>query len=119
LAKLKSMKNEAPKEKRYLVPAVEQASRILLCLARANSSYMSLTEICSQVGIHKSKAFSILTTLQKSGLVQRNSEGKGYSLGPGLIELSRRFLVNLSALALSDPFWTILRKRAGLWLPWD
>jgi DNA-binding IclR family transcriptional regulator len=113
LAKLKSMKNEAPKEKRYLVPAVEQASRILLCLARADSSYMSLTEICSQVGVHKSKAFSILTTLQKSGLVQRNSEGKGYSLDPGLIELSQRFLDNLSALALSEPILDDLAKKSG------
>jgi len=74
---------------------------------------MSLTEICSQVGIHKSKAFSILGTLQKSGLVQRNSEGKGYSLGPGLIWLSRRFLDNLSAPALAEPILEDLARKSG------
>ncbi|MBN1104924.1 MAG: IclR family transcriptional regulator [Deltaproteobacteria bacterium] len=107
------MKKGPSTEERYLVPAVEQASRILFCLARADSSYMSLTEICSQVGVHKSKAFSILGTLQKSGLVQRNPEGKGYSLGPGLIELSRRFLDNLSAPTLAEPILDDLARKSG------
>jgi DNA-binding IclR family transcriptional regulator len=111
--KPKGMKKQPPSEERYRVPAVEQASRILFCLARAHSSYMSLTEICSQVGVHKSKAFSILGTLQRSDLVQRNTEGKGYSLGPGLIELSRRFLDNLSAPALAEPILDDLARKSG------
>ena len=78
------MTNEKKRSReRYVVPAVEQASRVLFGLAGARSPHMSLTEICDQVGIHKSKAFSILHTLQKFGLVQRNTNGKGYSLGPG------------------------------------
>ena len=43
-----------------LVPAVEQASRILMALAQNRSSKMTLTEICGVVGIHKSKGYSIL-----------------------------------------------------------
>jgi len=97
---------------RYLVPAVEQASRILLALANARSSHMSLIEICSEVGIHKSKAFSILFTLQKFGLVQRNSDGKGYALGPGLVTLSRRVLDNLNAPRLAEPILGKLANKA-------
>jgi DNA-binding IclR family transcriptional regulator len=100
-------------DERYIVPAVEQASRVLFCLAGADSSRMSLIEICGQVGIHKSKAFSILRTLQKFGLVQRNSEGRGYSLGPGLIGLSRRFLDNLSAPDLAEPILEDLARKVG------
>jgi len=71
------MTNEKKRSReRYVVPAVEQASRVLFGLAGARSPHMSLTEICAQVGIHKSKAFSILHTLQKFGLVQRNTNGK-------------------------------------------
>ncbi len=102
-------KEESTGKERYLVPAVEQASRILFCLAGARTSHMSLIEICSRIGIAKSKAFSILRTFQKFGLVQRNSGGKGYSLGPGLIGLSRRFLDNLSAPDLAEP---LLRELA-------
>jgi len=100
-------------DQRYLVPAVEQASRVLLTLAGARSSHMSLTEICAEVGIHKSKAFSILFTLQKFGLVQRNSNGKGYALGSGLVSLSRRVLDNLNAPRLAEPILEKLAHKAG------
>jgi DNA-binding IclR family transcriptional regulator len=104
--------NNGPDE-RYIVPAVDQACRILFCLAGADSSHMSLIGIAAGVGINKSKAFSILRTLQKFGVVQRNVEGKGYSLGPGLIGLSRRFLDNLSAPGLAEPFLEALARKTG------
>ena len=88
---------------RYVSPAVEQASRILFCLADARSTYMSLIEICDRVGIHKSKAFTILETLQRFGFVRRNPDAKGYALGPGLISLSRKVLDDLSAPRLAEP----------------
>ncbi len=100
-------------DERYMVPAVEQAVRLLFCLAKADSPRMSLIQISAHVGIHKSKAFSILRTLQKFGLVQRNIEGKGYSLGPGLIGLSRRFLDNLSAPDLAEPILEDLARKTG------
>jgi DNA-binding IclR family transcriptional regulator len=96
---------------RYVVPAVDQASQVLFYLSQAESSYISLTKICAKVGIHKSKAFSILHTLQRFGLVQRNVDGKGYALGPGLIGLSRRFLDNLSAPKLAEPLLEELAKK--------
>lgn len=96
---------------RYVSPAVEQASRILFCLAGTRSTYMSLIEICASVGIHKSKAFTILETLQRSGLVRKNEEGKGYALGPGLISLSRKVLDDLSAPRLAEPILEELAQR--------
>jgi DNA-binding IclR family transcriptional regulator len=100
-------------EERYLVPAVEQASRVLFCLAAAGASHMSLLEICAQVGIHKSKAFSILETLQRFGLVQRNTDGKRYALGPGLVSLSRKVLDDLSPPRLAQPILGELAAKAG------
>ena len=100
-------------EERYIVPAVEQACRILFRLAGADSGHMSLKDICSQVGIHKSKAFSVLQTLQKFGLVQTGGRRKGYTLGPGLIGLSRRFLDTLSAPKLAEPILADLAKKTG------
>ncbi|PKN30704.1 MAG: hypothetical protein CVU64_02205 [Deltaproteobacteria bacterium HGW-Deltaproteobacteria-21] len=108
---MKPTTKSGPSEDRYLVPSVEQASRILFCLAGAKASHLSLIEICGHVGIHKSKAFSVLRTLQKFGLVQRNSGRRGYSLGPGLITLSRRFLDDLSAPKLAGPILEALAAR--------
>jgi DNA-binding IclR family transcriptional regulator len=98
---------------RYVVPAVDEASRVLFYLAKAESNYVSLNNICTKVGIHKSKAFSILHTLQGFGLVRRNTDGKGYALGPSLIGLSRRFLDNLSAPKLAEPLLEELAKKVG------
>jgi DNA-binding IclR family transcriptional regulator len=98
---------------RYVVPAVEQAARLLFCLADADASHLSLTEICAKAGIHKSQAFSILHTLQKFELAQRNIDGKGYSLGPGLITLSRKVLDNFNAPRLAEPFLEELAKKSG------
>ena len=100
-------------DREYRVPAVEQASRVLFSLAATEASYLSLNEICARVGIHKSKAFAILETLQAFGLVQRNSEGKGYALGPGLISLSRKVLDDLSPSRMAEPILKKLARETG------
>jgi DNA-binding IclR family transcriptional regulator len=104
---------EQTKDDRYLVPAVEQAVAVLFCLARDDSARTSLNDICVRVGIHKSRAFSILHTLGKFGLTRRNNDGTGYSLGPGLVSLSRRFLDKLSAPRLAEPILAELAKKTG------
>jgi DNA-binding IclR family transcriptional regulator len=101
------------RNERYVSPAVEQASQILFCLAGTRSPYMSLIEICACVGIHKSKAFTILATLQRFGLVRKNEEGKGYALGPGLISLSRKVLDDLSAPRLAEPILEELAQKTN------
>jgi DNA-binding IclR family transcriptional regulator len=89
------------------VPAVEQASRILLALAQGPAAKMTLTEICSTVGIHKSKGYSILNTLQQFAFVQRDLDSKTYALGPGLLFLSSKVLSNLD---LRDVVAPVLRE---------
>jgi DNA-binding IclR family transcriptional regulator len=107
--------NERDKEsnERYIVPAVEQAMRVLFQMAETGPSHMTLTEIYSKAGIPKSKAFSILQTLKKFGVVQRNIDKKGYSLGPGLITLSRKVLDNFNAPRLAEPILIDLVRTAG------
>ena len=97
---------------KYVVPALEQALRVLFRMAQAESAHMNLTEICEEVGMHKSTAFCILHTLRKYGLVQTSGRGQGYTLGPGLIGLSRRFLDTLSAPKLAEPLLAELATKA-------
>jgi DNA-binding IclR family transcriptional regulator len=98
---------------RYVSPAVEQAARILFLLAEAPAPALSLTEICDRVGIHKSKAFTILETLQRFGLIRKNEEGKGYALGPSLVTLSRKVLDDLSPPRLAEPILEELAQKVG------
>ena len=76
-----------------LVPAVDQASRILMCLGNASGFKMGVIEISKEVGIHKSKGFSILNTLNQFGFVEKDPQTKTYSLGPGLLFLAVNFQI--------------------------
>ena len=86
-----------------LVPAVQQAAQILMTMSNGRNARMNLTEICKQVGIHKSKGYSILNTLQQFGFIVRDPDNKTYSLGPALLHLSNRFLSDLDIRELAQP----------------
>ena len=98
--------NGKPPKSRYkpLVPAVEQASRILVCLSRSLKPKMRLTEICKEVGIHYSKGFSILNTLNQFGFVEKDAQSKTYSLGVGLVSLARNVLDHLDLRDFVAPY---------------
>jgi DNA-binding IclR family transcriptional regulator len=102
-----------PTDNAYKVPAVEQSIRVMLCLADGGSNPKSLTDICQQVGIHRSKAFSILSTLSEYGLAKKYPKRRGYILGPGLLTLTGKMLENLSLSRLVEPILYDLAKKAG------
>jgi DNA-binding IclR family transcriptional regulator len=95
------------------VPAVQQASRILFCLAEGPQHKMTLTDICRKAELYKSKGYSILNTLKQFGLVEKDLQTKTYSLGPGLIFLSRSVLDNLNYPEIIPPFLEPLAKETN------
>ncbi len=95
------------------VPAVDQASRVLLCLAASSNSKLRLTDICEQVGIHKSKGHAILNTLALFDLVEKDPQTKLYSLGPALLFLSRNLLDNFAYPEIVAPFLQTLAKETN------
>lgn len=97
----------------YIVPAVQQAIRIINCLADGGNTPKSLTAICREVGIHRSKAFSILSTLHDSGFVKKNPNRGGYVLGPGLLTVTGKMLDTLSLPRIAEPILTGLAKKTG------
>jgi DNA-binding IclR family transcriptional regulator len=95
------------------VPALEQACRVLLCLEKSTKPRMTLTEICKEVGIHKSKGYSILNVLEQFGFAEKNLETKAYSLGIGLIVLARHVLDRMDYQAIINPFLRILTEETN------
>src|SRR5271157_5042254 len=105
---------EKPEQKKnsysWTVPAVEQSVNILMHLASAPGVRVSLTDISRKAGITHSKAYALLNTLQKFKLVTRDTEGKLYSLGAGLISLGQRALENLSYRKVAQPVLNTLAR---------
>jgi DNA-binding IclR family transcriptional regulator len=87
-----------------LVPAVEQATKILRFLSSSPGFQTNLKDICSTVGIHNSKGYAILNTLQRAGYVRRDDNTKLYSLGFGLISLGQRTLEGVPQKEIAKPF---------------
>ncbi len=74
---------------------------------------MKLTDICNHVGIHKSKGYSILNTLNNFGFVEKDHQTKTYSLGPALIFLSGRVLDTMDYRNRVAPFLEYLAKETN------
>lgn len=102
-----------PKSYNEMVPAVEQAARIIVHLSNLTGSEASLSDIAREVGISKSKASAILNTLQHFGFVQRDEGTKMYSLGLYLMAIGRRMMDTIDYETLAGPILVELSKTTG------
>lgn len=100
-------------QSRYVVPAVDQACRVLFTLLKSDQGALTLTEICRNTGINKGKVYSLLKTLEKHGLVMKKVEQKGYSLGPAFVSFSRKVLDSLNIPKLAEPVLKDLSEKTG------
>lgn len=83
--------------------------RMLEVLAAADGP-VSITELSTALGVHRSIAYRILRTLEDFRLVSRGP--RGVQLGPGLAELARGVARNLQAAAL--PHLTAVANDLGV-----
>ena len=76
------------------IPAVEKAVQLLLALSERDATQ---AELCVALGIAQSTAYRILMTLQEHRWVHKK-DGAVYSLGDGLLPLTRGIAHELSLL---------------------
>ena len=96
-----------------LVPAVDQAVRLLFSLANTVGGEASLTQLTKEVGISKSKGLAILNTLRSAGLAVRDERTKNYALGPNLLLLSRALINNTDLARAATPYLEELAAKTG------
>lgn len=68
------------------VQSVERAVAILDILA--GTGEVGVTEIAKEIGVHKSTAFRLVSTLERGGLVEQSGERGKYRLGVGILRLA-------------------------------
>lgn len=74
---------------------------------------LGVTDIATQVGLHKSSVSRILATLEQERIVARDDATRKYSLGLGLIAVAGPMLANLDVRRVSFPFLTELARDTG------
>jgi DNA-binding IclR family transcriptional regulator len=102
-----------PRLKEYSVPAVERALSVLQCLGDSKRGF-SISEIGRRLKIPKSSAHLILTTLERRGFLQKNTQTGRYHFGLQLVSLSRTALENLDLREEAKPFLRLLMQESSL-----
>ena len=89
------------KRKSTSVQSVDRAVSVMELLARTGSS--GVTEVAREIGIHKSTAYRLLTTLRDRGLVEQDEATEKYRLGFGLVLLASAVTADLDILRCARP----------------
>jgi len=98
--------------KEYSVPSLERALSVLQCLGHSKRGF-SISEIGRRLKIPKSSAHLILTTLERRGFLQKNTQTGRYHFGLQLVSLSRSALENLDLREEARPFLRSLMQESG------
>jgi DNA-binding IclR family transcriptional regulator len=93
------------------VQSVERALAILDILARAGEA--GVTAIANELGVHKSTAFRLVTTLERGGLVEQSEDRGKYRLGMGVLRLAGATTARLDVVQEARPISRRLAAETG------
>jgi DNA-binding IclR family transcriptional regulator len=101
-----------------LVPAVDRAARLLRALSdhegkTPDQPGMSAAELGRELDISKSTLSSLLTTLERHGLVQRDPLTRRVRLGLALLELAASVSIDIDVREAARPQLVRLRRDSG------
>jgi len=77
----------------------------------ARRGWSGVTEVSKELGINKSTAYRLLTTLRDRGLVEQDSATEKYRLGFGLVALASSVTADLDVARCSRPVCDRLAER--------
>lgn len=89
-----------------------RAMSILDLLGRSGKR-MGVTEIGTELGLHKSTVYRILSTLEQGGYIQQDTESGKYSLGTHILELGMQCLQQIDLREKAAPIMKRLSAETG------
>jgi DNA-binding IclR family transcriptional regulator len=97
----------------YTVPPVERAFKLLRHIASGDTvSNMSVT--ARALGLSRTTLIRLISTLEAEHIIERKTDGSGYSLGLGLIGLAGQALYASDLVQAGDPIITGLSEQLSL-----
>lgn len=95
---------------KYVVPGLDRGLRILCAFSR-EEPILSAPELARRLDIPRSTVFRLLATLERLGFVERDSGGRDYRLGLGVLRLGFECLASKELAELGKPVLEKLRDR--------
>jgi DNA-binding IclR family transcriptional regulator len=93
------------------VQSVDRALTVLEVLARIGEA--GVTEIAAELGVHKSTAFRLVTTLEAHRLVEQTTDRGKYRLGVGILRLAGATTARLDLVQEARPVCRQLAADTG------
>ena len=95
-------------------PSVQSVDRAITVMEfLSHRGWSGVTEVSRELGIHKSTAYRLLTTLRDRGLVEQDAASEKYRLGFGLVLLARTVRADLDILRCARPVCERLSELTG------
>ncbi|MGO2035204.1 MAG: IclR family transcriptional regulator [Brevibacterium sp.] len=93
------------------VQSVDRAITVLEIIAR--TGLVGVTDIAAELGVHKSTASRIVTTLEARGLVEQDQRRGKYRLGLGILRLAGATTARLDIVQEARPITKLLAEATG------
>ena len=93
------------------VQSVDRAVSVMEFLS--GNGWSGVTEVAERLGIHKSTAYRLLTTLRNRGLVEQDASTEKYRLGFGLVLLASAVTADLDVVRHAKPLCRELAEESG------
>ena len=94
------------------IQSLARGLKILEIMAESEFG-IGVTELAEQLQVDKSTASRLVQTLVKDGFVQRSEDGRTYTLGPTLVNLSRSVIIRMPLREAAKPFLRELVELSG------
>ncbi len=94
----------------YTINSLDRALRILMILGERGVP-MKVSDISRKLGIDKSTAYRIITTLRTRGFVEQESDTRKYTLGLRVLEVAALKLRSIRLVPVAKPFLEELMLR--------
>ena len=93
-----------PREEGSFIQSVDRALTLLEHIGSHFDEHLGLAELSKLIGVDRSSAFRLLTTLMKHGLIRQEESRKTYQLGFGVYKLASALHEQLKITEVVSPF---------------
>jgi len=107
---MKTKNNQITVKTKTKIKSVDKAF-VILDIVSNHKDGIPLTEIAAEMGIGKSSAHHLISTLVNNGYLKQNEFNKKYKLGLKTIEIGNKCLKNLSVSHIGFPYLKEIAER--------
>ncbi len=97
----------------YTIEVLDVALSVVEQMLAAGGQPQRASRLARQLGVHRTRVFRILKTLERRGYVEADPEGRGYRLGLKFLEIGAQVRERLNLRRAAEPILMDLARRTG------